>query len=68
MRKQSKQKSGGSRIMVAGKKPMLLALSQEEHEAIRRVAQMEERPMTQIVRRAALAYCHNILENLQKKS
>lgn len=48
-KKPVKQRSGGARIVAAGKKPVLLALTPEQHDILRRVADAECRSMTQTV-------------------
>jgi uncharacterized protein (DUF1778 family) len=45
----TKQLSGGARLLAAGKKPVCLGLTEDQHDLLRLAAQAEGRPITQFV-------------------
>jgi len=54
MVKKKKQKSGGSRMMALGKKPIMLWVTPDEHARIKWAAEIDRRPMTQFILHEAL--------------
>lgn len=64
--KPKKQRSGGAGLIAAGKKPLLLGLTPEQHELIRQAAELDGRYMTQFVLHNTLIAAKTILEKKQK--
>lgn len=61
MAQKSKQKSGGAKLAESGRKPILVALTLDEHARIREAANHDRRSMTQFVASAALTAAEKIL-------
>lgn len=57
-------KSGGARLVEAGKKPVLLGLTPEQHEKIAAAADHEHRRITQFITHYGLRAAEKILKTL----
>ena len=65
--KKNKQASGSARAKAAGKWLLLVAWYPGERELIAEAAQIQERSMTQLIRRAALAEARKIISENRKE-
>jgi uncharacterized protein (DUF1778 family) len=64
MPRKTRLKSGGTRLVEAGKKPVLLGLTPEQHEKISAAAEHEHRRITQFLTHYGLRAAEKILKNL----
>lgn len=62
-KKPTKQLSGGARLALAGKRPVNLGLTPEQHDTIREAAEKDGRPITQFLTHHGLAAAKKILDN-----
>lgn len=60
-KREARQSSGGARMLAAGRKPMLLGLTPEQHDLAKRAAEREGLRMTQLAIRSLVAAAKKIL-------
>ena len=61
MKKKATKKSGNSYAARSGRTPIGVTVSPEEHEIIKQAAELDGRPKTQFVLRAALAAARKLI-------
>lgn len=64
MPRKTRVKSGGARLIEAGKKAVLLGLTPEQHEKISAAAEADNRRVTQFLTHYGLKAAEKILRNL----
>jgi uncharacterized protein (DUF1778 family) len=60
--------SGGARIKLSGKSPVLLGILPEQKEVLQKAAELDGRPMTQFLLFHALAAAKKILDKSATKA
>lgn len=64
-KKNNGQKSGGSRLIASGKKPVLLGIEPEKHKLLSNAAIADGRPLTQFLLFHGLVAAEKILKKIE---